>query len=159
MGANGDGGTGFSGGSGGGGGYRYQALAAAYVGAHALASHPLNWVDSVEAVPVAVWVESGGAGDDLRVEFVQGADLEIQAKKGQKKNAKLWKAVLRLVRGLEVDHSLRCTLLVDTTASETIRDKLALDIRRLGQGRSDRLRPVGEELVGLLTSAGVEPER
>lgn len=150
---------GFSGGSGGGGGYRYQALAAAYVGAHALARHPLNWIGSVEAVPVAVWAESGGAGDDLKVEFVSGADLEIQVKKGQKKNRKLWEALLRLAYGLKEDPSLRCILLVDTTASGTVRDELALDVRRLGQGRSDRLRPVGEELLDLLSDDGVEPEQ
>lgn len=153
------GGTGFSGGSGGGGGYRYQALAAAYVGAHALARHPLNWVGSVEAVPAAVWAESGGAGDDLRVEFVSGADLEIQAKKGQKKNPKLWKALLRLAHGLKENRSLRGMLLVDTTASGRVRDELALDVRRLGQGRSDRLRPVGKELLGLLAGENVEPEQ
>lgn len=152
------GGTGFSGGSGGGGGYRYQALAAAYLGAHALACHPLNWVGTVEAVPVAVWAESGGAGDDLRVEFVSGADLEIQAKKGQKKNAKLWEAILRLTRGLEEDATLRCMLLVDTTASETVRSKLALDVSRLGQGRNDRLRSVGNEFLGLLSGEGIEPQ-
>ena len=115
MGARSGGATGFSGGSGGGGGYRYQALAAAYVAAHALACQPLNWVGSIDAVPFAVWAETGGPGDDLKVEFVSGPDLEIQAKKGQEKNAKLWKALLRLARGLEDDASLACMLLVDTT--------------------------------------------
>lgn len=99
MGAGSYGATGFSGGSGGRGGYRYQALAAAYVAAHALACQPLNWVGSIGAVPLAVWAETGGPGDDLKVEFVSGPDLEIQAKKGQEKNAKLWKALPRRAVG------------------------------------------------------------
>ena len=81
--------AGFSGGSGGAGGYRYQALAAAYVAAHALASRPLNWIApaAAGAVPLAVWSETGGPGDDLKVELRGSQEagnglLEVQAKRG-----------------------------------------------------------------------------
>lgn len=153
------GGASFSGGSGGAGGYRFQALASAYVAAHALAAHPLNWVGSVEAVPAAVSAETGGPGDDLRVEFLAGGDLEIQAKRGLNNDARLWEAILRLARGLDRDGSLRCMLLVDYGASKTVRDQLALDIRRLSQGRDDRLRPVGVTFLDNLRREGVRRER
>ena len=64
-------GAGFSGGSGGAGGYRFQALAAAYVYAHALAEHSLHWIGG-GAVPFAVSAETAGPGDDLKIEYSGG---------------------------------------------------------------------------------------
>lgn len=161
VGENGDG-KGFSGGSGGAGGYRFQALAAAYVCAHALAEHALNWV-SASAVPVAVSVETAGPGDDLRVEYSGGPGgecgvLEVQAKRGLTRGTKLWEALLSLARGLDEDPTLRCAMLVDHAASRPVRGDLPRDLKRLAQGRSDRLKPITREFLERLEADGIEPE-
>jgi NB-ARC domain len=155
--------AGFSGGSGGAGGYRFQALAAAYVYAHALAEHGLNWVAG-GVIPLAVSAETAGPGDDLRVEYLgsSGAGssvLEVQAKRGLRKGAELWDALVSLTRGLDEDSSLRCALLVDHAASRSVRDELRRDIERLAQGRSDRLRPITREFLRRLEAEGITPGR
>jgi tetratricopeptide (TPR) repeat protein len=152
----------FSGGSGGAGGYRFQALAAAYVYAHALAEHTLNWVGA-GAVPLAVSAETAGPGDDLSIEYSGGPGgggvLEVQAKRGLRRGAELWDALVSLVRGLDEDSSLRCALLVDHAASRSVRDELRRDIERLAQGRSDRLRPITREFLRRLEAEGITPGR
>lgn len=90
--------------------------------------------------------ETAGPGDDLRIEYSGGPGggdvLEVQAKRGLGKGAKLWEALMSLCRGLAEDPSLRCALLVDYTASGPVKDELRLDIERLAQGRSDNLRSI-----------------
>ena len=54
-----------SGGPGGGGGYNFQARATAYVYAHVLAGQQLSFAAQRYPVPLTVWAESGGPGDDL----------------------------------------------------------------------------------------------
>ena len=162
LGKTGDG-TGFSGGSGGAGGYRFQALATAYVCAHVLAKHSLNWVGA-GAVPLAVSVETAGPGDDLRVEYSngpggEGGALEVQAKRGLTKGRKLWESLLSLAHGLDKDLSLRCALLVDYAASRPVRQELRRDIERLAQGRSDRLKPITKEFLKRLEEDGIELKR
>ena len=154
--------AGFSGGSGGAGGYRFQALAAAYVCAHAISEHSLNWIGA-GAVPVAVSVETAGPGDDLRVEYSDGPGgedgvLELQAKRGISRGPKLWEALLSLARGLNEDPTLRCALLVDYTASLPVRKELRRDFKRLAQDRSDRLKPITSEFLERLKADGIEPE-
>jgi len=50
-------------------GAEYQAELIAYIHAHILAQAPLEWFAPEDDTPVAVEPETGGAGDDLRVEF------------------------------------------------------------------------------------------
>ena len=156
-------GAGFSGGSGGAGGYRFQALAVAYVYAHALAEHGLNWV-SGGAIPLAISTETAGPGDDLRVEYLDGSGaasgvLEVQAKRGLNRGSELWDALMSLARGLDENSSLRCALLVDHAASRPVKDELRRDIERLAQGRSDRLRPITREFLRSLEAEGITPRR
>lgn len=148
-------GTGFSGGSGGAGGYRFQALACAYVSAHALAGHPLNWIGTMDAVPLAVWAETGGPGDDLRAELLAGGDLEVQAKRGLRRGKELLVAVERLGRGLAADASLRCVLLVNTSASAPVREHLTRDLSRASMGVRGGMRPLTLEVFARLRGAGV----
>lgn len=152
------GGDGFSGGSGGAGGYRFQALASAYVSVHALAAHPLNWVGVGDAVPVAFSAETGGPGDDLRVEFGGGTALELQAKRGLRSGTRLWETLRSLARGLHENPSLRCVLLVDADASRPVRGHLKRDLERLAQGRTDRSRPITAQFLDLLKGEGIAAE-
>jgi hypothetical protein len=65
-----------------GGGYNSQAWATAFVYAHVLAGQPLDFAAQPQPVPLAVWAESGGPGDDLRVECQDGVVVEVQVKRG-----------------------------------------------------------------------------
>ena len=56
------------GGTAAGGGINFQAAVTAIAGAHLLRGTPLGWLP-VDDVPVAVWAESEGAGDDVRLEL------------------------------------------------------------------------------------------
>ena len=150
-----DGGAGFSGGSRGAGGYRFQALACAYVSTHALAGHPLNWVGTMDAVPLVAWAETGGPGDDLRAELLAGGDLEVQVKRGLRRGNELWAAVERLARGLAADASLRCVLLVNTAASVPVREHLTRDLSRASMGVPDGMRPLTREVLARLRDAGI----
>jgi hypothetical protein len=133
-------------GSGGGGGYEYQARATAYVAVHILAQHCLSWIEHENPdVPVAVAEETGGAGDDLCITLHDGVQIELQAKHGLQKD-KLWEPLLKLGRGLQENPQLYGVLLTNTTASKIIREDLRKDFNRLGQGRTDGLKVITQEV-------------
>lgn len=142
-------------GSGGGGGYGYQANAFAFLSAYALAEQPLNWFDDLQDVPVAVSMETGGPGDDLRVELREGGQIEVQCKHGAKKDQLFTNAFLRVVQGLNGDPSLWAVIMIDSSSSGSIRDDLRSDIVRLAMGRTDNLRPITHELLELLEPNGI----
>lgn len=104
---------------------------------------------------MAVSAETGGPGDDLRVEFADGGVLEVQAKRGLQRGGRLWEAVLLLARGLAADACLRCVLLVDPSASRSVREELGRDIPRVAHGRRDRLGPITEDLLVRLRDGGL----
>jgi NACHT domain len=132
-------------GSGGGGGYEYQARAAAYVAAHILAQEHLGWIEHENPdVPVAVAEETDGAGDDLCITLHDGVQIELQAKHGLQKD-KLWEPLIKLGQGLQENPQLYGVLLIDTTASKIIREDLRNNLIRLGQGRTDKLKPITQE--------------
>ncbi|MGB3635308.1 MAG: tetratricopeptide repeat protein [Rubrobacteraceae bacterium] len=66
---------------------------------------------------------------------------------------------MSLARGLDGDPSLRCALLVDYAASTPVRKDLPRDLRRLAQGRTDRLKPIATEFLERLKAEGIEPGR
>jgi hypothetical protein len=110
-------------------------------------------------VPTAVSAETGGPGDDIRIECQDGTVVEVQAKKGLTRGAKLWEALLKLARGLAADPSLRGVLLVDYASSVTIRDALREDIPRIASGRTDGLREISRDFLRRLGAEGLaDPE-
>lgn len=143
-----------------GGGANFQASLTAIVGAHILRGSPLGWLDGIcNDVPIAVWAESEGPGDDLRIELLDGDVIEVQAKKGLQLGAKLWSAIMPLVRAIHHGHLAYGILAVASDSSPTIIKNLAADLERLGQGRIDRLTKVGAEFHDILISDGVSAER
>lgn len=143
-------------GSGGGGGYDYQADAFALVASYALAEQPLSWFSDLSDIPFAISVETGGAGDDLKVELRQGHPIiEVQVKHGASKDKHFSSAILRLAQGLANDSTLYAVLLVDGTTSRTIRGELRSDIIRLGQDRRDNLYPITNDVINLLETNGI----
>ena len=142
-------------GSGGGGGYEYQARAAAFISAHILAQHPLNWIEhTCLDTPIAILQETLGPGDDIQVVLHDQTLLEFQVKHGIQKN-KLWEAIIPLAQGLAEDALIYRILLTDSTASQTIRDDLRKDLLRLGQGREDNLKLITQEFLQKLRENGL----
>jgi len=143
-------------GSGGGGGYDYQADAFASVASYALAEQPLGWFSDLSDIPVAISVETGGAGDDLKIELRQGHPvIEVQVKHGASRDKHFSSAMLRLAQGLANDAALYAVLLVDGTTSRTIREELRSDIIRLGQDRRDDLYPITSDVINLFETNGI----
>jgi hypothetical protein len=145
------------GGSGGAGGWSFQARVTAYVGACILAGQPLNWVRTGLDTPSALGSETGGAGDDLMLRLDGGTEVEVQVKKGVRKDAKLWDALLRLAEGLKQGAELLGVLVVDSTASKAVRTRLGQDLDRLSEGRNDHLADITKELLRRLGNAGINP--
>lgn len=133
------------GGTAAGGGINFQAAVTAIAGAHLLRGTPLDWLP-VGDVPVAVWAESEGAGDDVRLELSSTFSAEVQAKKGLSRGEALWEtleALIRAVRDGRLDYGI---LAIAPDSSGTIRVALAKDLARLAQGRNDHLTDIGAEL-------------
>lgn len=143
-------------GSGGGGGYEYQARAIAYIATHVLAHQSLQWIEhSTPDVPIAVAAETNGPGDDINITLQDGTVVELQAKHGLKKDTKFWEAIVELARGLTINPSLYSILLTDSTASGTIKDDLRQDLKRFGQGRTDDLKAITQEVRNKFEREGI----
>lgn len=143
------------GGPAGGGGFNFQARATALIYAHVLAGSPLNFAVGRYPMPLAVWAETEGPGDDVRVECEGGVVVEIQAKRGLGADKRLWDAAVKMIGGLAREPELLGVLLVDDGASRTVRDGLRRGVRRLADGRTDGLDDTTETLLRKLDEAGV----
>lgn len=129
-----------------GGGMNFQASVTAIVGVHILRGIPLNWLDrSCEDLPTGVWAESEGPGDDLRIELIDGTAIEVQAKKGLKRGDKLWEALIPMAKAIQDGGLSYGVLAVSPDSSNPIRNDLAKDIIRIGEGRLDSLSDIGSE--------------
>ncbi|NIF28888.1 hypothetical protein F3J44_21220 [Pantoea sp. Tr-811] len=138
-----------------GGGANFQAQLTAIVAAHVLGGKPLGWLEGIcDDRPVAVWAESEGPGDDLRIELLDGSSIEVQAKKGLERGDKLWAPLLRLAKAIHENQIAYGILVVASDTSATIRKNLADDIERIGQGRTDRLSVIGADLLSRLDKQG-----
>lgn len=147
------------GGSAFGAGANFQSSLTAIVASHILHGSPLGWLDGVcDDIPAAVWAESEGAGDDLRIELTDGSAIEVQAKKGLKHRDKLWSALMDLAQAIH-DGSLAYGILaVASDTSAAIREDLANDIERMGQGRADRLTAIGNDFHDVLLTNNLSVE-
>lgn len=136
-----------------GGGISFQAAVTAIAGVHLLRGSRLSWLP-VADIPVAVWAESEGAGDDVRLELLSGDSVEIQAKKGLHRGSQLWDALEALIVAVNNGHLAYGVLAVAPDSSRTICVDLANDVVRLGEGRSDNLTDIGTDLLNRLQLRG-----
>lgn len=130
----------------------YQARVTAYVYVHMLADRALFWVSESKDVPSAVSAETGGPGDDLRVETgPRSRAFEVQAKHGLRGYDKLKEAVSAM-RAAAPDEPI--VLAVDESSARAVTSDLRLDFRRLAEGRDDDLKDWTKRLLddGLATS-------
>lgn len=151
-----------SGGSGnaGGGGYGLQARMIALVGVHILSGEPLAWIEMKECqdIPFAILAETGGPGDDFRVELLHtNLTFEVQAKRGLNADARLHETIDKFVAGLERDPDVYCILAIDPTAGRSIRTHLLDDLDRLRQGREDGLHKITQEILHRIAVKGSRP--
>jgi len=116
-------------GKGAGGGFDHQARAAAYVAAHIVAEHPLKWARvGAPDVPRSIQSETGGTGDDIRVEIV-GSDrcYEVQVKRNLKAGSELNETLEKLCLGLAHNSNEVAVLVVGPSSSNSVR----VDLRML----------------------------
>lgn len=134
------------GGKAGSGGYDYQARVIAYVAAHILAQRRLDWIETCDDAPVAVSAETGGAGDDLAVEFPDRS-IEAQVKHGLD-GTELRKVIAGFATDLTAHATSELLLIVDGTSTKKIYVDLAQDLRRLAGGRRDLLKAITRQVIG-----------
>ncbi|MDH1440520.1 hypothetical protein N5O88_09405 [Pseudomonas sp. GD03721] len=139
-----------------GGGINFQATVTAIVGVHILRGTSLNWLEGVcSDKPSAVWAESEGPGDDLRIELGSSSRIEVQAKKGLARGPNLWAALHSIAIAIHTGQLSYGVLVVASDSSKTIREDLATDIERLGQGRTDLLTNIGADWAQRLRDAKI----
>ena len=149
----------FAGGSATGSGMNYQAVVTAIAGVHLIKGCPLDWLDGlVDDTPVAVWAETNGSGDDIRLELRDGSAVEVQAKRGLKTGGRLWNSLMSLAKALQANEIAYGVLVVSPDSSRTIAYGLSKDVRRLADDRSDNLKELAQILCSKFEEAGMEPQ-
>ena len=145
-----------AGGSATGSGINFQVAVTAIAAIHVASGERLNWLDGIgNDTPTTLAVETGGAGDDLAITFVDGSVAEIQIKRGLTRGPRLWPALMKLSAAI-ADNSIGYgVLIVSPDSSGTIRDELANDIQRLGDGQFDGLKNITVDFRGRLAKAGL----
>lgn len=137
-----------SGGSATGGGINFQAAITTIAGIHISAGVRLHWLGNlVDDTPVSLSAETGGPGDDLSLEIKGGELVEIQIKKGLAKGVHLWQPLLKLSQAIETKKIAYGVLVVSPDSSQTIRQDLANDLIRAGDGQFDGLKNISNEFL------------
>ena len=137
----------------------YQAVVTAIAGVHLIKGCPLDWLDGlVDDTPVAVWAETNGPGDDIRLELHDGSAVEVQAKRGLQARDKLWNSLMSLAKAVQANEIAYGVLAVSPDSSRTIAYGLSKDVRRLADGRSDDLKPLAQTLCSKFKAAGMDPQ-
>lgn len=148
------------GGSAAAGGMNFQACVTAIVAVHVARGTPLGWLNGVVAdIPVSYKAETGGSGDDVCLQFNDGSITEIQVKKGLTAGKKLWESLLSLASAIDSGAISYGVLVVSPDSSGTIRNDLATDIIRMGQGRNDDLKPSSQKLKTQLLEKSFDVEK
>lgn len=148
------------GGSAAGGGLNFQACVSAIAAVHLTRGTAIGWLKDVTAdIPISLLAETGGPGDDIRLEFQNGSVAEIQAKRRIRIGDKFWQSLLNLATTIDSCEISYGVLVVCPNSSGSIRDKLARDVIRMGQGRQDDLSSYGRQLEKLLASKSLDVER
>jgi len=130
------------------GGTRYQGGVIVFVYAHILAQHPLGWLSPIADIPAGVSGETGGIGDDVRIELGTGAPaIEVQAKHGLTAGV----ALADLMRGASgrdtPGNQAAMVLAVNRASSRAVYLELAQDLKRRRVGREEPLRKVTSDLL------------
>lgn len=138
-------------------GLDFQARVSAIVMSHLLAERSLGWLEGVlNDTPLELYAETGGPGDDIFFSVMNGKRVELQAKRGLQRGNDLWDALIDLSKGISDGTIDAGVLAVCPNSSGTIRETLAEDIVRLGSGRTDGLREIGQAWVVKLSESSMD---
>ena len=137
-------------------GMNFQAAVTAIAAIQLARGMPLHWLEGiVEDIPAALYAETGGAGDDIRIQFRNDTVAEAQIKRGLAVGTRLWEPLLALSKAINAGEISYGVLVVSPTSSRTIREQLARDIVRIGDGRIDGLGALASQLVTKLAAVGL----
>lgn len=126
----------------------YQARVIASVYVAVIAQRPISWFGPVGRVPIAVWGETRGPGDDLRLEFDAGLDAEAQARHRMNAAGDLLTLVADIRSRSSETGPIPVALVVPRTASGTLFTNVLKDLDKFRGGRDDDLHA---EVATLLT--------
>lgn len=135
-------------------GAEYQAAVAAYVATKILSHTRLNWLEPADDTPIAVSGETGGAGDDLRIELLGSrVVIEVQCKRALTGRSATAQAVKEIAsRLVAAPPDLQVILAVGPGSNADVRDDFATDLRHFRQGRTD-LRHVARHVIEVVPNA------
>ena len=146
------------GGSATGGGMNFQAAVTTIAYIYMARGCPLLWLDKLaDDIPIAIEVETGGAGDDLRLLLKDTQSIEVQVKKGLRSGPDLWEALIKLANAVTNDTASFGVLAVSPTSSNTITNNLATDIVRIGDGCIDGYSAITLKFLQKLKAAQINP--
>lgn len=133
------------------GGYNYQAAVTAIALVYLGRGAPLGWLgDLTHHALRSVAAETGGPGDDLRLDLASGERVEIQIKKGMRAGPDATQALVRLARGLAQGDIAFGLLAICPHSSRSLRQTAASDLVRLGEDGTASLGTVVESLRAAL---------
>ncbi len=131
------------------GGSHYQGNAIAVVYVHMLAQRRLGWFgDEVDDVPLAVSGETGGPGDDIRIEFgTRFGTTEAQVKHGLQGGSEIDAILDRVVSKSTENDDSHIAIVAGGKVSETVYPDLADDLDQLRSNRDDALHSEATRLL------------
>jgi hypothetical protein len=146
------------GGTGNAGGTDLHAMAMVAAAVHLMRGTRIGWLEKVASdIPVAIRAETGGPGDDIGLELADGGTVEIQCKKNLQRGSDLWDALDAMIDGIAKGTIAHAVLAVAPDSSGTIRNDLAADIIKIGQGVEDHLSNIGSEWLKRLKASARSP--
>ena len=141
-------------------GFSFQASICAIAYIHSLRGISVPWLDGLSAShPVSISSETMGPGDDISLELADGSIVEIQTKKGLKADKRFWSAIESLCEGISSENCSFGILIVCPSSSNTIRSGYAEAVKRIGDGRNDRVSSIQQKLRDWLVQEGHNPEK
>lgn len=136
-------------------GIEFQAAVSALCMVHMACGMPLGWSASGNDTPMSVSAETGGPGDDIALQLADGRVVEVQAKLKLKADERLWTCLIALCQSAQENAHFFGVLAVGPATSVAIRDQLARDMIRIGQGRTDDLSPLAITLTQKLVAVSI----
>ena len=125
--------------------YQVRVIASVYV--RMLAQSRLGWFSPANDVPTAVWGETGGPGDDARIEFAGGGHRisEVQAKHGLTAAAELDEVLDRIA---QFPNGMPVALVLDESSTSRLYREFASDLTRIRSGNREKLHADARRLLG-----------
>ncbi len=129
-------------------GIQYQAHAIASLYVDVIVGNRVSWFGPIDRLATAVWGETRGPGDDLRIEFDTGPIVEAQVRHDMNAAGDLAALVVDIRSRSAETGPIPVALIVPSTVSRALLTTVPKDLDRLREGRDDELHA---EVKSLLT--------